>query len=257
MGEGLRMGGYYKEKLAAEALRRCYDIAPPRVQRYLAAEIEFVREKLHALGATSVLELGCGYGRFLRELAASDRMLVGVDTSRSSLELGRRLLGGRAGSGAAGEALPGAAPCNLLAMDAGRLGFRDRCFDAVVCIQNGISALKVPPEILLREAVRVTRGGGLAFFSSYAERFWNDRLDWFRLQAQHGLLGEIDEEATGNGEIVCKDGFRATTFTPEQFIELLRRLHLVGDIVEVDGSSVFCTIRVIEAARDAARRSHG
>ena len=239
------MGGYYKEKLAAETLRRCYEVAPPRVQRYLAAEIEFVREKLDALAATSVLELGCGYGRFLQELAAAERRLVGIDTSRSSLKLGRRLLGSGGASGAAGEAQPCASPCDLIAMDAGRLGFSDRCFDAVVCIQNGISALKVPPEILLREAVRVTRDGGLAFFSSYAERFWSDRLEWFRLQAQHGLLGDIDEEATGDGDIVCKDGFRATTFTPEGFAELLRRLHLVGDVMEVDGSSVFCTIRVV------------
>jgi 2-polyprenyl-6-hydroxyphenyl methylase/3-demethylubiquinone-9 3-methyltransferase len=234
------MGGYYNEKLAAEALRRCYEIAPPRVREYLAAEIQFVRETLDVVGATRVLELGCGYGRFLRELGAPDRWLIGIDTSRSSLELGRRLLTcGEAGR----HDCPPTVACDFLAMDAGRLGLRDASFDAVVCIQNGISALKVPPEVLMRGALRVTRRDGVAIFSSYAERFWDERLEWFRLQAQHGLLGEIDEEATGNGEIVCKDGFRATTFAPEQFAVLLRHLRLVGDIVEVDGSSVFCIIR--------------
>jgi 2-polyprenyl-6-hydroxyphenyl methylase/3-demethylubiquinone-9 3-methyltransferase len=239
-GEGSSMGGYYNEKLAAEALRRCYEIAPPRVREYLAAEIQFVREELDAAGARRVLELGCGYGRFLRELAAPDRWLVGIDTSHSSLKLGRRLFDCVEGGGSARQATP---PCGLLAMDAGRLGFGDASFDAVVCIQNGISALKVPPEVLMCGAVRVTRRDGLAIFSSYAECFWDERLEWFRLQAQHGLLGEIDEDVTGNGEIVCKDGFRATTFAPEQFAVLLRRLRLVGDIMEVDGSSVFCIIR--------------
>ena len=234
------MGGYYNEKLAAEALHRCYEIAPPRVREYLAAEIRFVREKLDAAGAKRVLELGCGYGRFLQELGAPDRWLVGIDTSLSSLALGRRLPAcGEAGR----DDRSVTAACNFLAMDAGLLGFRDASFDAVVCIQNGISALKVPPEVLMRGAVRLTRRDGLAIFSSYAERFWDERLEWFRLQAQHGLLGEIDEDATGNGEIVCKDGFRATTFAPEEFAVLLRRLRLIGDIVEVDGSSVFCIIR--------------
>ncbi len=29
------------------------------------------------------------------------------------------------------------------------------------------------------------------------------------IQTEHGLLGEIDEEATGDGVIVCRDGSRA------------------------------------------------
>jgi len=96
---------------------------------------------------------------------------------------------------------------------------------------------------LAREALRVTRPGGLALFSSYAASIWEERLEWFRIQARHGLIGEIDEAATGSGTIVCRDGFRATTFGPEQFEDLCRALGISGRIAEVGGASVFCEIR--------------
>ena len=86
--------------------------------------------------------------------------------------------------------------------------------------------------------------GGIVLFSSYSERFWDDRLQWFRIQAEHGLIGEIDEKLSSNGVIVCKDGFRATTIGPDDFIELTSDLNVTPKIIEVDGSSLFCEIFV-------------
>jgi len=139
----------------------------------------------------------------------------------------------------------GVAPsCHLFEMDAIELGFRDRQFDLVVCIQNGISAFKVDQRQLIEEAMRVTRSGKRVLFSSYSERFWEDRLDWFRIQSEYGLIGEIDEDATGDGVIVCKDGFRASTVGPDDFISLTADFGIVPEITEVDGSSIFCEIVV-------------
>ena len=81
-------------------------------------------------------------------------------------------------------------------------------------------------------------------FSSYADEFWKDRLEWFRIQASHGLVGEIDEAATGNGTIACKDGFRATTVRPDEFHQLSQGLGADISIEVVADSSVFCEISV-------------
>ena len=223
--------GYYDEKLSAERLRACYDLAPPRIRKYLEAEIAFVLERIRP--AASVLELGCGYGRVLHRLERPGRSVTGIDTSPASLRLARTLDG--AGEGPS---------IRLFAMDATRMGFRSGTFDSTLCIQNGISAFGVDRSELLREAARVTRSGGLVLFSSYAERFWEDRLNWFRLQAGHGLLGPIDEAATGNGVIVCEDGFRASTVGAEEFERLASGLRLAARTIEVDGSSLFCEIVV-------------
>lgn len=121
-------------------------------------------------------------------------------------------------------------------------GILDHSFDLTMCIQNGISAFGVDQQQLFAEAIRVTRPRGTVLFSSYSHRFWEERLKWFEIQAEEGLIGEIDYRGTGNGVIVCKDGFRATTVDAERFRSLAAALGLVPNIIEVDGSSLFCEL---------------
>ena len=223
------MSGYYTEKLAAERLRACYDLAPPRTKAYLEAEIEFV------LGRTRpsmvVAELGCGYGRVLHRLLPAVDVAIGIDTSLASLRMALEFMGGKSS-------------VRLACMDAISMGFRDRIFDLTLCVQNGISAFAVDQQQLLREAVRVTRSGGLVLFSSYSAQFWEHRLQWFEIQSAHRLIGEIDHQATRNGVIVCKDGFRATTADRTTFEKLAAGLGVTPCITEIDGSSLFCEIVV-------------
>ena len=222
------MKGYYRQKLASEKLLKVYEIAPPRVRQYLDAELDYVLKRIGSENV--VLDLGCGYGRIIQRLARKAKFVIGIDTSFSSLLMGK-------------EMLKNVSNCLLLEMNAVRLGFRDNSFDVVICIQNGISAFHVDQQDLIRESVRVTRPGGIILFSTYSEKFWDHRLHWFQLQADAGLLGEIDYEKTGDGVIVCKDGFAATTVSPAQFLELTNGLDVQAKIVEVDESSVFCEIR--------------
>jgi SAM-dependent methyltransferase len=221
------MKGYYKKKLAADRLLACYEVAPPRVKAYLEAEIAFVLERISP--SFLAAELGCGYGRVLKRVAGNVKLTFGIDTSLDSLRLAQEFVGPNR-------------PVRLLLMDAGRMGFSDHVFDLTFCIQNGISAFALDPQQLFSEALRVTRPGGIVLFSTYSPRFWTDRLEWFERQAGQGLLGEIDREATRDGVIVCKDGFRATTSTAEGFQALAAYHGLIPRIVEVDGSSLFCEV---------------
>lgn len=223
------MGYYYSAKLSAERMKRCYDLAPPRVRTYFEAELQHVLS--HIRPSDKVLELGCGYGRVLQRIGKKAKWVVGIDTSRASLDLAREL--GKTGCG-----------YGLAQMNAVALGFHAHRFDLVVCIQNGISAFRVDPLEIVRESLRVTHHGGLCLFSSYSDKFWEDRLEWFKIQSSSGLLGEIDWDATKNGVIVCKDGFEATTFGPQEFASLAAELRVDSKIVEVDESSIFCEILV-------------
>lgn len=223
------MTSYYDDTLSGERLKRCYELAPPRVQAYLTAEVEHVCARLGA--ADRVLELGCGHGRVLRELAVVAREAVGIDTSLASLQAARGYLAG-------------AGNVRLAAMDASAPGFRCGEFDLVCCVQNGISAFHTDERGLLGLAVELTRPGGRVLASSYADGFWEHRLEWFRIQAANGLIGPIDEAATGGGVIVCRDGFTATTVTPGRFAALARGLGRRVTIDVVNDSAVFCEILV-------------
>lgn len=218
---------YYTEKLSGKRLRRCYEIASPRVRRYLEAEIRHVLGRLQADHA--VLELGCGYGRVALRLVEKAARVVGVDVSGKSIAMARELAGDDSRLG-------------FFEMNALELEFPDREFDSVVCLQNGICAFNVDQASLIRESLRVLRPGGVLLVSTYSDRFWAERLAWFEAQAAEGLVGEIDHEATGDGTIVCRDGFRAARMTAEDFERLCARAGVRADIVEIDASVVFCEI---------------
>ena len=218
---------YYSDRLAGERLKLCYDLAPRAVQRYLEAEIEHVQAAVRP--GDRVLELGCGYGRVLAKLGPSPALLAGIDVSLASLRMADKYLRGT----------PGVA---LAAMDAVALALAPASFDLVCCVQNGISAFHADQGALLCSAVAVTRPGGRVMFFSYAEEFWEQRLAWFRIQAAHGLVGEIDEAATRDGTIVCRDGFTATTVSPSHFAELSAGLGRSVSIRTLAGASVLCEI---------------
>jgi 2-polyprenyl-6-hydroxyphenyl methylase/3-demethylubiquinone-9 3-methyltransferase len=221
---------YYSEKLSALRLKRCYEIASPRIKQYLEAEIQYVLNN-HINPSDTVLEIGCGYGRVLTRLAGKAKKVYGIDTSQSSLEL-------------AGEFLSEYSNVELYEMNAKSLKFNDQMFDVVIAIQNGISVFQVDQHVLIRECLRVTKDGGRILLSSYSEKIWDSRLDWFIEQSKEGLLGEIDLERSEKGVIVCKDGFKATTYTAEDFSTLISEMHLDAIIEEVDQSSIFCTVHV-------------
>ncbi|MHA1504349.1 MAG: class I SAM-dependent methyltransferase [Candidatus Heimdallarchaeota archaeon] len=219
---------YYSKKLSANKLKRCYDVASPRIQQYLTEEINFVSQFIKP--DMKVLELGCGYGRVVKLLAEKAKTVVGIDTSQESLDLAKGYLGTKSNY-------------ELKNMNAEKLDFQNESFDLVIGIQNGISAFKVDSKKLVMESLRVTKMGGYVLFSSYSENIWDARLEWFQKQSEEGLLGEIDYEKTGSGIIICKDGFKATTYSKEDFVDLMCHLQLKAEITEVDNSSIFCVIK--------------
>ena len=217
------MGQYYSESLSAERLEKCYQIASPRLMQYLQSELEYVSD--HIQPHHRVLELGSGYSRALSHFRIKTERVVGIDLSLENLMHSTKIYG---------------TTMERIQSNAITLPFQDGSYDVIVCIQNGISAFKENPIHLVEESLRVTRTEGVCLFSSYSENFWDERLKWFIQQSEEGLLGEIDFEQTGNGVIVCKDGFKALTFSERDFKEIAATLRIKTEIMEIDRSSLFC-----------------
>ncbi|MFQ6676835.1 MAG: class I SAM-dependent methyltransferase [Fidelibacterota bacterium] len=218
---------YYTNNLSGDRLRECYAIAPQRIKQYLDAEIKYIIS--HTRPQDSVLELGCGYGRVTSQVCGYVKKVTGIDTSTESLELARSLQSS-------------ASRCAYIEMDATKMSFLDESYDVVFCIQNGICAFGVDKSNLIKEAVRVTKPGGKTIFSSYSSHIWTDRLKWFEYQAAEGLIGKIDYENTSNGNIVCKDGFKAGSLNSKEFQALCNKLGLKPVITEIDSLSIMCMI---------------
>lgn len=222
----MKESNYYTQNLNSQRLLNVYKTDIPRVKQYLDEEIAFVRNNL--TGNERVLELGAGYGRIVKELAGHCKSIIGIDISNESVALGQEYL----------KNIPNA---EIMTMDVHNLTFKER-FDVILCLQNGLSAMKVTTTDLIEKILGLLVRGGKAYFSTYSDNFWDYRLMWFQEQADKGLLGEIDLDKTKNGVIVCKDGFKAITYSSKD-------LKMIGDISgykyqvqEVDESSIFLII---------------
>lgn len=216
---------YYDKKLNSITLMNVYDTNIPRVKQYLDSEISYVCNLLK--GEENVIELGAGYGRIIKELAPRCKSIVGIDISKDNVNLGKEYL----------KNIPNA---KLKIMDVHKLNF-DQKFDVILCLQNGLSSMQLNFETI-ENILGILQKGGKAFFSTYSEKFWNCRLEWFEEQAEKGLLGEIDYDKTVNGVIVCKDGFKAITHSYYDLKEIGNKLGHPFEIVEVDDSSLFLVV---------------
>lgn len=222
------MKNYYSKKLSTYRLKRVYEMGSSRIIQFLEEEIKFVLSKIKP--GDTVLDLGCGYGRVAVRLAERAGRVVGIDISGENIGLGKQIYG-------LTENL------DFQVMNATELKFPQESFEVTICVQNGISAFKVDPQLLISEALRVTKRDGILLVSSYSDKFWEERLKWFELQAKEKLIGEIDYEKTGNGKIICKDGFTAMTYSEENFREVAKNFNVEVEIYEVDNSTIFCEMK--------------
>ena len=149
----MEMKNYYSNSLNSSNLKKCYEIAPDRVNQFLEAEISFVANKCSQ--DDILLDLGCGYGRVSFRLLEKVNRIIGIDYSAENIHLANELLGKND-------------KCEFIKMDAADLKFDNNIFDIVICVQNGISAFKVDPVRLMNESIRVTKKGGMVLFSSYS-----------------------------------------------------------------------------------------
>ena len=217
---------YYAKSLNAQKLYQVYQTKYPRVKQYFEAEISFVKNQLQ--GTEHVLELGAGYGRIMKELSSNCASITGIDISEGNVEFGN-------------EYLSDVTNAKLIVMNAHDLKFSES-FDVVLCLQNALSAMKTQPLEYIKKIMALLSPGGKAFISSYSVKFWEHRMAWFHEQAEKGLLGEIDMEQTKDGVIICKDGFRATTHSPEDMDSIGKASGVKYEITEVDESSIFLIV---------------
>lgn len=218
---------YYAKSLNAQRLWQAYDTAIPRVTEYLERETAFVRDRMKMTDV--VLELAAGYGRIMKELAPYVNTITGIEISCDNVLFGEEYL----------KNIPNTA---FLNMDAHDIDY-ESCFDAVLCLQNGLSAIRAEvPEVFASKVIKALKKGGKAYFSTYHPNFWEQRVAWFQEQSRKGLVGELDMEKTENGVIICKDGFRATTHSISDLEKIGRSTGCLWQIFEVDDSSIFLVI---------------
>lgn len=216
---------YYDDKLNSEKLFMVYDTNIQRIRQYLSKEIDYVKNMLSP--NDFVLELGAGYGRVIKEIAPICKFAIGIDISKDNVNFSNKYL-------------QGISNAKILEMDVNDIRFDER-FDIILCLQNGLSSMNMNID-MIKNIDHILSDDGKLIFSTYSEKFWDTRLKWFQEQADKGLLGEIDIQNTKDGVIVCKDGFKAKTFSHSDLTDIGKSLGYPFKIEEIDESSIFLVI---------------
>jgi SAM-dependent methyltransferase len=116
---------------------------------------QLVRERLGRVSGLRILEVACGRGGFVRELALAGAFVTGCDFSATALHVGQGKIQQLAGNVGTARFVQG---------DVQNLAFADGTFDVVVSCET---IEHVPdPWAALREMYRVTRRGGKLFLTT-------------------------------------------------------------------------------------------
>lgn len=118
-----------------------------RVQRFWhSGKLRLVRDLLRDRSAGRVLDLGCGSGNLVYELARSGYCVVGVDTNRDAVRFARDRCRGLAAVFAVSDAV--------------QLPFRRDLFDVITMVEVIEHLSEKATKQMLGELHRVTRPGG-------------------------------------------------------------------------------------------------
>ena len=155
-----------------------YDrIAPAYDERFQASQLDPVgaamAELARQIEAGQVLEVGCGTGRWLDELGAESRHLIGLDLS----------------SGMLAEARRRCSDLCLVQGRGGRLPFRSQTFDLATCV-NALHHFG-DPRAFVREARRVLKPSGVLVVVGSNPH--DQQGAWYVYDFFHGTL-EVDLE---------------------------------------------------------------
>jgi ubiquinone/menaquinone biosynthesis C-methylase UbiE len=136
--------------------RRIYDAAPEH-EDACSPWYQLVREYLGDVAGLRVLEVACGRGGFVRQLANAGARVTGCDFSSAALQAARSKLGGA-------NTVDGVPLAALVQGDAQNLPFADNSFDVVVSCET----IEHLPQVQAAAAEfhRVTRPGGKLFLTT-------------------------------------------------------------------------------------------
>lgn len=185
----------------AERLKKCFELAPPSILYNWHEEVLAVQRCIHTQDI--VLDIGCGYGRFVPEFARSAKFVIGIDPVREYIRHGR-------------EWFKDIHNCLLLDMNPESMSFAESFFTKVICIQSNRCLTSADPLIIIKESLRVLKSGHDLVITVYNEKSWDNHLAWYEIQSRLGLIGEIDYKHSRPGWLSLRDGTFIRTVTNEQ-----------------------------------------
>jgi 2-polyprenyl-6-hydroxyphenyl methylase/3-demethylubiquinone-9 3-methyltransferase len=171
-----------------------------------------------------VLDIGCGTGRSIREIAGLAKEVVGVDFNKSILRETKKNLSNLSN-------------VKLFCENAKKLHFLDNVFDYVICVGNTFGNFGEDKIKIIKEVKRVLKKGGVFLVSVYSEKALPERL---KIYNKFGMnIKRIEER----GKILTKEGIVTEQFSRSDLRGIFKRSGLTLRIKTLSSISYLCKAR--------------
>lgn len=178
---------------------------PALLKEFFQKDIEYIQKMKKQ---EKVLEVGCGFGRLLRELSKKSEKVVGIDFSDLQLD----------------QAKINLADCkkvSLVKMKAENLGFQNDFFNTTICMNSSLGNMPGIEEKVLEEMVRVTKPKGTIVIRVFAD---SEEVKKAQFQ-NYQRLGMTNIKDDGRA-VRTDEGFYSRRFKKEELINMFKTLGL-------------------------------
>lgn len=191
----------------------------PLLKDWLKKENNYLKK--HIKGNSVILDIGCGFGRNIKELIGRNRKLFGIDCDRSVFRVVKKDLASYKN-------------VSLFLERAEKLHFKDNTFDCVICMGNTFGNMSSKTKVL-NEVQRVVKKGGKIIISVFSENALQERAENLK-RAGFKIV------KTKNSKIFTKEGLITEQFTKEKLKNIFKKAGLKNKIVELNSISYICEI---------------
>jgi 2-polyprenyl-6-hydroxyphenyl methylase/3-demethylubiquinone-9 3-methyltransferase len=112
---------------------------------------------------TTLLDVGCGFGRHLKIVTGIVKKAVGIDTDKSVLDVAEKRLSGYKN-------------VDLFLENAQKMHFKNNSFDYVICMGNTFGDMVSMENKVLGEMKRVAKKNGKIIISVFSENALKERI---------------------------------------------------------------------------------
>ena len=169
-----------------------------------------------------VLDVGCGWGREIKELAPFCKKIIGIDNDPNEIETAKSYL----------KDIPNV---ELFVQDAKKTLFPGEYFDIVISVGNTFGNLGDDKEAVLQEMERLIKKDGKILLSVYSKGANSKRATAYE---SIGLKIKTIE----NGKIIFEDGLVSEEFSKDELKEIFEKFQLKVRFIDIANIAVLCIV---------------
>ena len=167
-----------------------------------------------------VLDIGCGWGREIKELAPFCKKIIALDNDAREIETAKSYL-------------KNIQNVEFEIQDAKKTSFPDESFDIIISVGNTFGNLGDDKEKVLQEMKRLIKKDGKILLSVYSKGANSKRATAYE---SIGLKIKTIE----NGKILFEDGLISEEFSKDELREIFEKFQLKVRFIDIANIAVLC-----------------